>query len=126
MTQQFQPQPDVRRHFLITGTYSSDGYVNVRDFQSAIEKVLMRSFAEPLKIMAYNTPRFHHPYAVDLREQYLKLTPGEMSSLTEQFPGLVTSLITFFKGAFEHENHTPALVVEEAQDSSSPFGVSDR
>lgn len=109
MTQQFIPQADVRRHFLITGTYSSDQMVPVRDLQSAIEKVLVRSFAEPIKIMAYGTPKFHHPYAVDVREQLMKLTPSDFQDLNEKFPYLMTALLTFLRGAFEVEGNTMRL-----------------
>lgn len=107
MTQQFIPQADVRRHFLITGTYSAEQGVPIRDLQSAVEKVLMRSFAEPLKIMAYGTPKFHHPYAVDVREQFMKLTPEEFEYLNDRFPYLMTAMLTFFKGAFEEDTPLP-------------------
>lgn len=112
MTQQFIPQADVRRHFLITGTYSSDQMVPVRDLQSAIEKVLMRSFAEPIKIMAYGTPKFHHPYAVDVREQVQRLTPEEFEELNTKFPYLMTALMTFFRGAFEPEPKNVTVEIE--------------
>jgi hypothetical protein len=113
MSQQYiPPNVDIKRHFLITGTYTSDSAVPSRDFQTAIEKVLMRSFAEPVQIMAYGTPKFHHPYAVDLREQYMKLSEDELRALTEHFPHLMTSLITFLQGAFVPEK--PATTVVEA------------
>lgn len=120
MTQQHNMRPDVRRHFIVTGTYTSSEFVNVRDFQAAIEKVLLRSFAEPVQIMAYNTPKFHHPYAVDLREQYLKLSKEELTALIEHFPHLMTSLITFLKGAFVDESGNSTPAVEAAIPSSAP------
>jgi len=121
MTQRFVPAMDLRRHFLVTGTYSSDEAVPPRDLQSAVEKVLMRSFAEPLKIMAYGTPRFHHPYAVDVREQVLKLTPEEFKELNEKFPYLMTALLTFFKGAFVDEApNATAAVHTNGVPSSAP------
>ena len=116
MSQQYMPpSADIRRHFLVTGTYTSDQTVPSRDFQTAIEKVLMRSFAEPVQIMAYGTPKFHHPYAVDLREQYMKLSQDELRALTEHFPHLMTSLITFLQGAFVPEK-LASTVVEIEQD----------
>lgn len=113
MTQHFIPQADIRRHFLVTGTYSSDQAVPMRDLQTAVERVLMRSFAEPIQIMAYGTPKYHHPYAVDVREQLMKLTPADFQELNEKFPYLMTALLTFFKGAFEPEV-LPSTVVKEA------------
>ena len=112
MTQQFIPQADVRRHFLVTGTYSSDQAVPPRDLQSAIEKVLMRSFAEPVQIMAYGTPKYHHPYAVDVREQVQRLTPEEFEELNTKFPYLMTALMTFFRGAFEPEPKNVTVEIE--------------
>lgn len=107
------PAVDTRRHFLVTGTYSSDQAVPSRDLQSAIEKTLMRAFAEPMQIMAYSTPKFHHPYAVDLREQYMKLKEEELKALINHFPHLMTSLMTFLQGAFMPEK--PASTVVEVE-----------
>lgn len=114
MTQQYiPPAVDKRRHFLITGTYSSgETAVPNRDLQSAVEKTLMRAFAEPMQIMTYTTPRFHHPYAVDLREQYMKLSQEEMAALISHFPHLMTSLMTFLQGAFEPEPKKVTVEVE--------------
>jgi hypothetical protein len=100
MTSQHVPASDVRRHFLITGTYVADGYVPTVDLTHGVEKALTRAFAEPQHIMAYNTPRFHHPYAVDLREQYINLKKEQIEELTQRFPALMTSLITFLQGGF--------------------------
>jgi hypothetical protein len=100
MTSQHVPASDVRRHFLITGTYVADGYVPVVNLTHGVEKALLGAFAEPQRIMAYNTPRFHHPYAVDLREQYINLKREQIQDLTERFPGLMTSLVTFLQGGF--------------------------
>ena len=115
MTDRYQPQVDVRRHFLVTGTYTAEQFVNVRELTDALEKTLRNNFADPQQIMAYNTPKFHHPYAVDLREQYIKLSKDELAALTAHFPHLMTSLITFLQGAFVPEEVTPVrgdVVVE--------------
>jgi hypothetical protein len=100
MTSQHVPMADIRRHFLITGTYTADGYVPTVNLTRGVEKALQGSFAEPQQIMAYNTPRFHHPYSVDLREQYMNLKKEQIEELTQRFPALMTSLIVFLQGGF--------------------------
>lgn len=111
MTQTHQIKADVRRHFVITGTYKAEDHVSSAQLQGAVERALMGAFAEPIQIAAYGTPKYHHPYAVDVREQVLKLTPEEFERLTNEFPHLMVALMTFFRGAFEPEEPSVAGAV---------------
>ena len=112
MTQQYGIQSDVRRHFVVTGTYIADESVSSAAIHRAIEKTLIEHFADPVQIMTYGTPKYHHPYAVDVRQQFTQLTPEQFEELSQNYPYLMTALLTFVKGAFVPEISSTVVEVD--------------
>lgn len=113
MTASHTPKPDVRRAFLITGTYSSPDAVPASAFCEKAKEAIDDVFGLAISATAYNTPEYLHPFAVDVREQWMKLSDRDRQELGSKHPMLAAALLVFLRGS--HEPHR--------QSASSPVGV---